>query len=218
MKFKISFIENIIETDTEYVRCIEIENKNYFYRVVSLLNNFDNGVELQDEIDFIDKIDYKLITDYFNIDLNDKKTLNVVVKYIKENIDGTNYDKLLKSYQRLSNLFSSSLDNIDLPIYIEEDVNIDSIIKLMNIKIKKEDNILKNLFILIEIIKELQNYNLLVLVNLKQYLTKEELNEFYKYAIYNKVALLLIDNLSYGIAQKYEKKLLIDDNLEEYVV
>ena len=218
MKFKISFIENIIEVNTEYVRCIEIENKNYFYRVVSLLNNFDNGEELQDKIDFIDKINFKLITDYFNMNLNDKKTLNDVIKCVKENIDETNYDKLLKNYQRLYNLFSSSLDNIDLPIYIEEDVNIDNIIKLMNIKIKKEDNILKNLFIFIEIIKELQNYNLLVLVNLKQYLTKEELNEFYKYAIYNKVALLLIDNISYGIAQKYEKKLIIDDNLEEYIV
>ena len=42
MKFKISFIENIIEVNTEYVRCIEIENKNYFYRVISLLNNFNN--------------------------------------------------------------------------------------------------------------------------------------------------------------------------------
>ena len=207
MKFKISFIENIIEVNTEYVRCIEIENKNYFYRVVSLLNNFDNGEELQDKIDFIDKINFKLITDYFNMNLNDKKTLNDVIKCVKENIDETNYDKLLKNYQHLYNLFSSSLDNIDLPIYIEEDVNIDNIIKLMNIKIKKEDNILKNLFIFIEIIKELQNYNLLVLVNLKQYLTKEELNEFYKYAIYNKVALLLIDNISYGIAQKYEKNL-----------
>lgn len=218
MKFKISFIENIIEVNTEYVRCIEIENKNYFYRVVSLLNNFDNGEELQDKIDFIDKINFKLITDYFNMNLNDKKTLNDVIKCVKENIDETNYDKLLKNYQHLYNLFSSSLDNIDLPIYIEEDVNVDNIIKLMNIKIKKEDNILKNLFIFIEIIKELQNYNLLVLVNLKQYLTKEELNEFYKYAIYNKVALLLIDNISYGIAQKYEKKLIIDDNLEEYIV
>ena len=218
MKFKISFIENIIEVNTEYVRCIEIENKNYFYRVVSLLNNFDNGEELQDEIDFVDKIDFKLIIDYFNINLNDKKMLNAVIKYVKENIDETNYDKLLKNYQRLCNLFSSSLDYIDLPIYIEEDINIDNIIKLMNIKIKKEENILKNLFIFVDIIKELQNYNLLVLVNLKQYLTKEELNEFYKYAIYNKVALLLIDNISYGIAQKYEKKLIIDDNLEEYIV
>ena len=152
MKFKISFIENIIEVNTEYIRCIEIENKNYFYRVISLLNNFDNGEELQDEIDFVDKIDFKLIIDYFNITLNDKKMLNDVIKCVRENIDETSYDKLLKGYQRLYNLFSSSLDNVDLPIYIEEDINIDNIIKLMNIKIKKEDSILKNLFIFIEMI------------------------------------------------------------------
>ena len=88
----------------------------------------------------------------------------------------------------------------------------------MNIKINKEDSILKNLFILIDVINELKNYNLLILVNLKQYLTKEELNEVYKYAIYNNVTLLLIDNTSYGIPQKYEKKLIIDDNLEEFIV
>lgn len=78
--------------------------------------------------------------------------LNDVIKCVRENIDETSYDKLLKGYQRLYNLFSSSLDNVDLPIYIEEDINIDNIIKLMNIKIKKEDSILKNLFIFIEMI------------------------------------------------------------------
>lgn len=218
MKFKISFIENLIEIDNEYVRCIEIENKDYFYRTISLLNDFNNNEDLKEEINFIDKIDFKMIIDYFNVDLNDKKTLNAVIKYVKENIDVLNYDKLLRSYQRLCTLFSSSLENIDIPINIEEDINIDNIIKLMNIKINKEDSILKNLFILIDVINELKNYNLLILVNLKQYLTKEELNEVYKYAIYNNVTLLLIDNTSYGIPQKYEKKLIIDDNLEEFIV
>ncbi len=218
MKFKISFIENLIEIDNEYVRCIEIENKDYFYRTISLLNDFNNNEDLKEEINFIDKIDFKMIIDYFNVDLNDKKTLNAVIKYVKENIDVLNYDKLLRSYQRLCTLFSSSLENIDIPINIEEDINIDNIIKLMNIKINKEDSILKNLFILIDVIKKIKNYNLLILVNLKQYLTKEELNEVYKYAIYNNVTLLLIDNTSYGIPQKYEKKLIIDDNLEEFIV
>ena len=218
MKFKISFIENLIEIDNEYVRCIEIENKDYFYRTISLLNDFNNNEDLKEEINFIDKIDFKMIIDYFNVDLNDKKTLNAGIKYVKENIDVLNYDKLLRSYQRLCTLFSSSLENIDIPINIEEDINIDNIIKLMNIKINKEDSILKNLFILIDVINELKNYNLLILVNLKQYLTKEELNEVYKYAIYNNVTLLLIDNTSYGIPQKYEKKLIIDDNLEEFIV
>ncbi len=218
MTFKISFIENTIEVSNDYVRCIEIENKSYFYRVVKLLNDYFNNQDVEEELMITEKTNFKIVTDYFNIELNDKKTINLILKNIKEHLDEVTYDKLLKSYQKLNQTFQLALNNIDLPVTTEKDINIDNLIKLMNIKVIKEDNLLKNLYTLIDLITELQNYNLLILINLKQYLSKEELDEYYKYAIYNNVALLLIDNKSYGIAQNYEKKLIIDDNLEEFVI
>ena len=218
MTFKISFIENTIEVSNDYVRCIEIENKSYFYRVVKLLNDYFNNQDVEEELMITEKTNFKIVTDYFNIELNDKKTINLILKNIKEHLDKVTYDKLLKSYQKLNQTFQLALNNIDLPVTTEKDINIDNLIKLMNIKVIKEDNLLKNLYTLIDLITELQNYNLLILINLKQYLSKEELDEYYKYAIYNNVALLLIDNKSYGIAQNYEKKLIIDDNLEEFVI
>ena len=218
MTFKISFIENTIEVSNDYVRCIEIENKSYFYRVVKLLNDYFNNQDVEEELMITEKTNFKIVTDYFNIELNDKKTSNLILKNIKEHLDEVTYDKLLKSYQKLNQTFQLALNNIDLPVTTEKDINIDNLIKLMNIKVIKEDNLLKNLYTLIDLITELQNYNLLILINLKQYLSKEELDEYYKYAIYNNVALLLIDNKSYGIAQNYEKKLIIDDNLEEFVI
>ena len=218
MTFKISFIENTIEVSNDYVRCIEIENKSYFYRVVKLLNDYFNNQDVEEELMITEKTNFKIVTDYFNIELNDKKTINLILKNIKEHLDEVTYDKLLKSYQKLNQTFQLALNNIDLPVTTEKDKNIDNLIKLMNIKVIKEDNLLKNLYTLIDLITELQNYNLLILINLKQYLSKEELDEYYKYAIYNNVALLLIDNKSYGIAQNYEKKLIIDDNLEEFVI
>ena len=218
MTFKISFIENTIEVSNDYVRCIEIENKSYFYRVVKLLNDYFNNQDVEEELMITEKTNFKIVTDYFNIELSDKKTINLILKNIKEHLDEVTYDKLLKSYQKLNQTFQLALNNIDLPVTTEKDINIDNLIKLMNIKVIKEDNLLKNLYTLIDLITELQNYNLLILINLKQYLSKEELDEYYKYAIYNNVALLLIDNKSYGIAQNYEKKLIIDDNLEEFVI
>ena len=218
MTFKISFIENTIEVSNDYVRCIEIENKSYFYRVVKLLNDYFNNQDVEEELMITEKTNFKIVTDYFNIELNDKKTINLILKNIKEHLDEVTYDKLLKSYQKLNQTFQLALNNIDLPVTTEKDINIDNLIKLMNIKVIKEDNLLKNLYTLIDLITELQNYNLLILINLKQYLSKEELDEYYKYAIYNNVALLLIDNKSYGIAQNYEKELIIDDNLEEFVI
>ena len=59
---------------------------------------------------------------------------------------------------------------------------------------------------------------ILVFINLKQYLSKNELLELYKYSIYNQVQIILIDSQSYGVTLEYEKKLIIDDNLEEIVL
>ena len=218
MKFRVSFIENLIEISNEYIRCIEIENKDYFYRFIYLLNNYNEDILNEDELLLMDKIDFKLVTDYFNLNINDKKILNAINKYIKENINEENYNKLLKDYQKLYKSFALSLNDIDIPLEINEDINIENIIKLMNPKIKVEKNLLKNIFTLIDIFKELNIYNLLILVNIKQYLTIDELQELYKYAIYNKLSILLIDNKTYGITQKYEKKIIIDDNLHEFVI
>ena len=218
MKFRVSFIENLIEISNEYIRCIEIENKDYFYRFIYLLNNYNEDILNEDELLLMDKIDSKLVTDYFNLNINDKKILNAINKYIKENINEENYNKLLKDYQKLYKSFALSLNDIDIPLEINEDINIENIIKLMNPKIKVEKNLLKNIFTLIDIFKELNIYNLLILVNIKQYLTIDELQELYKYAIYNKLSILLIDNKTYGITQKYEKKIIIHDNLDEFVI
>ena len=77
---------------------------------------------------------------------------------------------------------------------------------------------LDNLLLLIDLENTLKFNNILVFVNLKQYLSKNELIEFYKYAIYNKIQILLIDSQAYGVTLEYEKKLIIDENLDEFVI
>ena len=71
---------------------------------------------------------------------------------------------------------------------------------------------------LIDVEKLLKIHTLQIFVNLKQYLTKEELIEFYKYAIYNNVQILLVDSQTYGISLNNEKKLVIDENLDEFML
>ena len=55
-------------------------------------------------------------------------------------------------------------------------------------------------------------------MNLKQYLTKEEIKELYKYAIYNKISIMLIENNGYNVSLENEIKLLIDSSLDEYML
>ena len=83
---------------------------------------------------------------------------------------------------------------------------------------EEKDELLDNLLLLIDLENTLKFNNILVFVNLKQYLSKNELIEFYKYAIYSKIQILLIDSQAYGVTLEYEKKLIIDENLDEFVI
>ncbi len=77
---------------------------------------------------------------------------------------------------------------------------------------------MKNILTLIDLYKETKEIDIIFLINIKQYLSDIELQELYKYSLYNNVFIVLIDSQVYGEKRKFEKKLIIDDNLEEYVL
>lgn len=88
MMIKTTFIEKKIELSHDYVRCIEIENKSYFYRLIDSLNKVSNG-EVLDELslDEMKQNNMILILDYLNFSENFKKISNDIQKLIKEKID-----------------------------------------------------------------------------------------------------------------------------------
>lgn len=46
-------------------------------------------------------------------------------------------------------------------------------------------------------------------------LTKEEIIEFYKYATYNSIKIIMIESSKYDYFGDYEKVIIIDQSLEE---
>lgn len=225
MKLCIKYIDNILVFNNEYINCLEVENKNYFYKIVKELNNIANG-EMEDnviftdnesnEINIINKIN--IIIDYFNIDFNSKKILSLINKKINSSISVNDKDNLSKLYNKIKKIYIPILNDMDLNIDINNDFDLDLIVKLLNVSIKNKDNILDNLFLLTDIEHELNISKLLVFVNLKQYLNEQELIELYKYLLYNNIVVLLVDSQAYGVCNEYEKKIIIDNELEEYKI
>ncbi len=144
--------------------------------------------------------------------------LTEVLKYLSVSIENADIILLQKEYLKIINKFKKIINNVDLPISLEEEINIESISKTLHLSIEEKDELLDNLLLLIDLENTLKFNNILVFVNLKQYLSKNELIEFYKYAIYNKIQILLIDSQAYGVTLEYEKKLIIDENLDEFVI
>ncbi len=225
MRLSIKYIDNIITFNNNSINCLEIENKSYFYKIVNDINNISVGNVIEDviftddeykELNLSNKIN--IIFDYFNFDFNSKKIISIINKKVNENISINDKDDLSKIYNKIRKIYLPILNDMDLNIDINNDFDLDLMIKLLNITIKSKDNLLDNLFLLIDIEKELNINKIIVFINLKQYLNKNELIELYKYLLYNNVVVLLIDSQSYGICNEYEKKIIIDEELEEYKI
>lgn len=225
MKLNIKYIDNNILIDNENIYSIEIENKKSFYRLVNdfVSISFGNSVDdinLYDdnfeEVNILGKV--SIIIDYFNINFDVKKYNAEINKIVLKNIDEKMQQEFLTNYRKLYNSLKKVLNDIDLPLLITNEFDLDNLLKLFKISINKNDNLLDNLLLLIDLEKLLNINKFIIFVNIKQLLDKNELEELYKYALYNSVNLLLIDSQCYGVCLKNEKKLIIDENLDEFMI
>lgn len=221
---KVDFFDNEIVFDECLINVLEIENKVYFYRFVKCLNEIVNNgfseevifFEGDKEINVNGKI--KLVVDYFNFGFDSKKYEKDIGKFVNEHIDEEDKNNLVNQYSKIVKIYNKLLNSIDLPLTVENEISVDNVTKLVKIDINCKNNVLENLFLMIDLERTLKTNNILFFVNLKQYLTVSEMIELYKYAIYNQVRVLLVDSQAYGCTMDYEKKLIIDENLDEYVL
>ena len=225
MNLKVNYFENNIVLESDKVQVIEIENKKMFFRFINNLYEIKNGFKLNelffyndnnDELDLSNKLE--IYTNFFDLDLNSKKNINNLTKFIINNLTDNEKDNIFNIYKKVYKNLISILNNIDLPLSISDSLNVEDIIKLSKISINVKNDLLENLLLIIDLEKIFKVNNVLFCINLKQYLNKDELLEFYKYAIYNNVNIVLIDSQGYGVPINFEKKLIIDSELEEFML
>ncbi|MGN1337832.1 MAG: type II-A CRISPR-associated protein Csn2 [Candidatus Coprovivens sp.] len=224
MNLKVEYFDNVIYLETNSVYTIEIENKKYFYRFVNdLFAIYNDG--FTDDITFFEEEQeknmngkIKVFVDFFNFQFDSKKYINDVSKYVSENIDDEYKKDLTILYNKIIKVYKKILNEVELPLSVEDEVTVDTITKFVKVGINSKTELLDNLFLIIDLEKVLKSNNLLIFINLKQYLTRSELVELYKYAIYNNIQLLLVDSQSYGGTLEYEKKLIVDENLDEFMI
>ncbi len=225
MNLKVNYFENNLKFDNDNIQVIEIENKKMFYRFISNLYEIRNGLNVNelyfyddnnDELNLTNKIE--VYTNFFDFDINSKKNLNSLTKIIINSLSDKDQNNIFNTYKKIYKSLSNILTNIDLPITINDTFSIEDLIKLSKISINIKNDLLDNLLLLIDLEKILKLNNILFFVNLKQFLNNDELIELYKYAIYNNIIIVLIDSQSYGATINFEKKLIIDSDLEEFVL
>ncbi len=222
MKMKIDFIDSKIDFDISNIYSFEIHNKKYLYRISSLFYSISNG-ELPESIEIFDKNNnettinnkVRFFSEYFDFGFDSKKYSADITKYILSNIEQYDSENILKQYLKLCKLLNKELIKSELPISVSVEEGIEKVIKMFKLKIEQKEDLLDNLFLIIDLEVALNSNKVLCFMNLKQYLTKEELLEFYKYTIYNSINIIMIESTNYDYFNNYEKVIIIDQSLDE---
>lgn len=225
MKININFIDSIMNFNISNIYCFEIHNKKYLYRISSLFYSLSNG-ELIEEVECFDKDNnevklsnkIRMFTEYFNFDFDSKKYSADITKYVLSNIEQYDSENILKVYYKLCKLINKELSKLELSISISSDEGIENIIKMFKLRINQKEDLLDNLLLIIDLEVVLNSNKILCFMNLKQYLTKEELLEFYKYAVYNSVKIIMIESTKYDYLKDYENIIVIDQSLDEIMI
>lgn len=225
MNLKFNYFDNILSVKEDKITSLEIENKGCFYRTITNLIKISNG-DIIEEIYFFDNnkeeinISNKIliISDYFNFQIILKKYSNHLQKLIIDNTNDETLNTLTVIYKKLIEKIKKIFGNIDFEITFNDEFNLEQLIKFLKPTIKEKQDLINNLYLIVDLEKCFKLNKIIVFVNLKQYLTKEELNEFYKYCIYNKITILLIENESHQTTLNNEQKLILDDDLDEFMI
>ena len=225
MRIKIDFIDSTIDFDISNVYSFEIHNKKYLYRISSLFYLISND-DLPVEVECFDKDNNELkisgkvrfFSEYFDFGFDSKKYSADITKYILTNVEQYDGENILKAYSKLCKLINRELQKTDLSISISIDEGIENVIKMFKPKINQKDDLLENLFLIIDLEVALNSNKILCFMNLKQFLSKEEMFEFCKYATYNSVKVIMLESTNYDYFNEYEKVIIIDRNLEETMI
>lgn len=225
MKINVNYIENELIVEDNKILNIEIYNKKFFYRFIKDLNLIEDGNTIEEitafnkqneEITLTNKIE--ILSDFLDFDLYNKKYSSDFQKYIVKNSEEKNIDKIVKEYSKVYDSISNIVNLIDIPITIKNDFDFESIIKSFKFEVNFFDNLLNNLIDLLEVKLNLSKEKIYVFINLKSYLSNEDLLELYKYIFAKNINSIFIDTNKYDDLNDNVNKIIIDTDLDEFVI
>ncbi|MDO5022896.1 MAG: type II-A CRISPR-associated protein Csn2 [Eubacteriales bacterium] len=203
---------------------IVIENSKFFRQYVSEMYEQYSGVDGH----FVMSLNWEpipisknifMVTDVFNMTLNGRKQINMLIKKLEE-ISLSEYfiQKTLEAKRSLEDWLYTLEEEIPLPLMHDEEICIANLIKASGIQFEGENlPVPEKLDAFIKICAEFFGIKLLVFVGLHTCLEKEELEQLYKTAAYQEVAVLDFERIEPDIILPNEKLYIIDkDGCEIY--
>ncbi len=155
----------------------------------------------------------ELILEPFSLQLNNKKLKTKLYNEIGTIANDYFYSQGLELYSYICVYLENLLEKIPYPVKYKDEWNILELLKLYNIEIDEECNdICEKLFNYIKLMNQVCGIRIFITVNLKQYLTENQLLELYKFVRYSKIQLVLIEFNMYNKKIDGEDIYILDED------
>lgn len=145
----------------------------------------------------------EMILEPFSLQLNNKKVKMKLYQDMKLIAEDFFYTQGLEVHSHICNYLENLTEKISYPIKYTEEWNLLELFKTYNVELEEEcSDICEKLFHYINLTNQVCGIDIFVAVNLKQYLSENQLLELYKLVKYSKINLILIEFGMYK--QKYD--------------
>ena len=148
------------------------------------------------------------------MEINSRKALTGLYNELgKLGMNEENYLNTCRVKGQIAEYIYGLLNQVDYALKFQDDFNLQSLFKALDVEFEAgEENFLEGLVYFMDVCSKFQKVKILAFVNLKTYLTNDELKDFYKEAFYRKIQLLLLEN---SVEQEFEEEVvcIVDDDL-----
>lgn len=226
MIIKINGLENELILNDSQIGVIEINDTKLYRHILDIINKSIEGIsnneifilnDKQEEITFKDNV--YLLNDIFNIDINSKKIINKIYNLINSSYDDEERLLFSNKIQEVRNELIYKTNEFPFTFSVNNDISVLDMLKAFNFKVDYStySTLLEKIELLIDVMTNLNIAKILIIPNLKMYLTSEELIYLYKYSLYNNIILITIEKYCENSIE-YEKRLLIDKEYNDYIM
>lgn len=210
-------LEIDLEENVNYV--IYIERQDLFTRFVESLWRQQNGEEgaflLSDGAkEYAIAKEIQVIVNPFDISCNHKRIITKLYQDIASIAMEEYVEELTLFQQQSIQLIDKLAQKVPYQLEYNLEFGIEELLKLFDMKISSDTGTLAERIIdYLRIVHQIMKQRIFIFINLKAYLTEEEMQMLYEFCSYEKIILILVENVCKNCNYDKEKIWIIDKDL-----
>ena len=220
MKLWLEGLQQPLVMDGESVTTLVIENPSLMYTVLadihaqcqgeagtSVLSSNDKKVDINHSLD--------LLTDFVTFDGNRKSLLAKILHGLEKTAnDETYYQRTHRLMAELENYLNDLSMELDVEMAYDK-LSLNNLLKSVGMRVIIDYNkLVERLFAYMDLVRRFEGEKLFLLVNLRSFVSLEDMELFMQTVVAHGLRVLLVDNQAYPLLP-LEKRHIIDSDLCE---